>query len=235
MAERVWQNFDWLILIPVLLLIVMGLLTLYSVGHVPEDLRDTFQHEESLFFQKQAIRSLLGLAVLVIALVIPFRYYEGTAVLLYLASLILLVVVLLIGPSGRASRWIVFGGFRFQPSEFMKIGVIFLLARFLSGKKSNPNKPRALAISFLLTAIPFLLVVKQPDLGTALVFPALLFPILYWRGLDEGILIRAVAGREAVAAPLVAGLRGTTSTAARIARLVGSLKKKVKIGHLTYA
>ena len=189
MAERMLQNLDWLILLPVLILIMMGLLTLYSVGHVPEDLRDTFQYEESLFFQKQLIRSLIGLAVLIIALVIPFRYYEGTAVLIYFVSLILLIVVLLLDPSGRASRWIVVGGFRFQPSEFMKIAVIFLLARFLAGKKSNPNRPRALAISFLLTVVPFLLIVKQPDLGTALVFPALLFPILYWRGLDEGILI----------------------------------------------
>ncbi|UCF05749.1 MAG: rod shape-determining protein RodA [bacterium] len=189
MGDRFLHNLDWLILLPVLLLIGFGLLTLYSIGHVPDDLGRTFQSGESSFFHRQVIWFLIGIGVLIFATIVPFRYYESLAVLLYLAGVGLLIVVLVLEPSQKASRWIVLGGFRFQPSEFMKVAVIFLLARVLAEKRNDPNKLRVLALSFLIVTIPFLLVVKQPDLGTSLVFPALLFTILYWRGLNENILV----------------------------------------------
>ncbi len=189
MPTRYFQDFDWLILIPVLALMLVGLLTLYSVGHVPGELRGAFPEGETQFFHKQVVWSILGIAVMVITFLLPFGYYESTALFLYLAGALLLIIVLLLEPFKGASRWIVLGGFRFQPSEFMKIAVIFLLARFLSGKRSDPNRLRVLVITFAVVAVPFLLVVKQPDLGTSLVFPALLFPVLYWRGLNESILM----------------------------------------------
>jgi rod shape determining protein RodA len=189
MGDRFFHNIDWLILLPVLLLIGFGLLTLYSIGHIPDDLDSTFQSGGSSFFHRQVIWFLIGIGVMIFAIMVPFRYYESLAVLLYLAGVGLLIVVLVLEPSQKASRWIVLGGFRFQPSEFMKIAVIFLLARVLAEKRNDPNRLRVLALTFLIVAIPFLLVVKQPDLGTSLVFPALLFTILYWRGLNENILI----------------------------------------------
>ena len=81
------------------------------------------------------------------------------------------------------------GGFKVQPSEFMKVAVIFLLARFLAEKRNRASDVRVLVVSAIITLIPFALVIKEPDLGSALVYLALLFPILYWRGLDEGIII----------------------------------------------
>ena len=147
LGDRFFQNFDWLIVFPVILLIGIGLLALYSVGHVPADLKEAFQAWESPFFEKQLVWSLLGLVVLVLALLIPFRYYESSGVLFYFIGLSLLVVVLALEPSKKASRWIVLGGFRFQPSEFMKIAVIFLLARFLAEKRNNPNSLRVMAVS----------------------------------------------------------------------------------------
>jgi len=189
LGERFFRNFDWLILLPVLLLIGFGLLTLYSVGHIPDELKDTFQAEESLYFKKQLIWAAVGLVVMAFAMLMPFRYYEATAVLFYVVGLLLLIAVLLLEPTKRANRWIVIGGFQFQPSEFMKIAVIFLLARFLADKRSNPNSLRVVIISLVIILVPFLLIVKQPDLGTSLVFLALVFPILYWRGLRAGTLI----------------------------------------------
>jgi rod shape determining protein RodA len=174
---------------PVALLIGFGLLTLYSVGHVPEELRDSFQLAESLFFSRQLIWVILGIVALSVAAIIPFRYYESAAVLFYAFGLLLLVIVLLQAPAKGTSRWVVIGGFNLQPSEFMKVALIFLLARFLAEKKNNPNKIRVIAVSLAMVIIPTVLVMKQPDLGTALVFPALLLPILYWRGLNEGIII----------------------------------------------
>ncbi len=189
MTDRILRHFDLLILLPVLLLIGFGLLTLYSVGHVPEELKDAFQPAESQFFTRQLIWAALGIAVMIVAMAVPFRNYESAAVLFYVVGVILLVVALFQSPAKGTSRWIVIGGFNLQPSEFMKIAVIFLLARFLAEKKSDPNKIRVIAIAMAAVALPTLLVMKQPDLGTALVFPALLLPILYWRGLNEGIII----------------------------------------------
>jgi rod shape determining protein RodA len=189
MTERIFRNFDWVLLVPVILLIGFGLLTLYSVGHVPEDLKESFQPAESLFFSRQLIWVALGIVAMIVAMSIPFRYYESAAVLFYVFGLLLLIVVLFQAPSKGTSRWIVIGGFNLQPSEFMKIALIFLLARFLAEKKNNPNTIRVIAISLAVVAIPTILVMKQPDLGTALVFPALLLPIFYWRGLNDGIIL----------------------------------------------
>lgn len=189
MAEGKLRNMEWPILISAVLLIAIGLINLYSVGHVPAELRETFRTQGTTFFERQIIWALAGLIVMGIAFVIPFRYFEGTAVIFYSLALIFLIVVLLLEPLKGSSRWISLGAFRFQPSEVMKIALIFLLARFLAEKRHDPNRVRITAAAILLAAVPTLLTMKQPDLGTALVFPALLFPILYWRGLNEGIMI----------------------------------------------
>ncbi len=189
MVERFSHDFDWLILIATLILIGMGLLTLYSVGHIPGELRESFPAGKSIFFEKQLIWSLLGLVVMALVFFIPFSYYESTAVVLYVLGVILLAALLFLETGGGANRWIVLGAFRFQPSEFMKIAVMFLLARFLAEKRNNPNNLKVFAIAAFIALVPFPFIVKQPDLGTALVFPAVLIPILYWRGLNEGVLI----------------------------------------------
>ncbi|MDD3643705.1 MAG: rod shape-determining protein RodA [Candidatus Krumholzibacteria bacterium] len=189
MSGRFLRNLDWLILLATVLLIAVGLLNLYSVGHVPEDLREMVAGRDILFFQRQLLWALLGFAAMAAAFSIPFRYYEGGAVVLYIATLLLLVAVLFLEPAKGSSRWIALGGFRVQPSELAKISLIFILARFLAEKRHDPNRLRIIIVAFGAVIVPVLLVMKQPDLGTALVFPALLLPILYWRGLDEGVMI----------------------------------------------
>jgi len=189
MGERYFHDFDWLILLPALLLIVLGLLTLYSIEHVPEEFRDAFRPQQSGMLARQLIWVLAGLVVMTVACLVPFRYYEGMAVIFYGIGLLLLIAVLFLPAVKGSHRWIELGAFSLQPSEFMKIAVIFLLGRFLAEKKNRPDSFRVLAIAGAVVIVPFLLIMKEPDLGTALVFLALLFPILYWRGLDEGLII----------------------------------------------
>jgi rod shape determining protein RodA len=159
------------------------------VGHIPPELSEAFEGGNMRFFERQLVWSALGLGVMALAYFIPFRYYEGGAVIFYSIVLVMLAAVLLMGAAKGSSRWIVIGGFRFQPSEVMKVGMIFLLARFLAEKRHDPNRLRVLAAATACMLVPFILVVRQPDLGTALVYPALLLAILYWRGLDEGRMI----------------------------------------------
>jgi rod shape determining protein RodA len=189
MGERYFHDFDWLILLPALLLIVIGLLTLYSIGHVPEEFRDVFQGPRTDYLARQLLWVLGGLVMLTAACLIPFRYYEGLAVVFYGVGLALLVAVLFAPAVKGAHRWIGVGAFNLQPSELMKVAVIFLLARFLAEKRNRPDSVRVLAVGAAIAVVPFLLVMKEPDLGTALVYLALLFPIMYWRGIDEGLLI----------------------------------------------
>ncbi len=189
MAERNIRNLEWAILIPAVLLMIIGLVNLYSVGHVPSELQETFRQGSSAFFYKQLMWCVAGLVLMGVAFMIPFRYFEGTAVVSYCLLLVLLGVVLLFEPLKGSSRWIGFGPFRFQPSELMKIAMIFILARYLSEKRNDPNRPKVIATAITVMALPFLLILKQPDLGTALVFPAILFCLLFWRGLNEGLLI----------------------------------------------
>lgn len=192
MAERYFHDFDWLILVPALLLIVLGCLTLYSIQHIPEEFRDAFQTAKTDYLARQLGWVLVGLAVMAAACLIPFRYYEGMAVIFYGVGLVLLIGVLFAPAVKGARRWIDIGGFNLQPSEFMKIAVIFILARFLAEKRNRPDSFRVLTVGAAIAFVPFLLVMKEPDLGTALVYLALLFPILYWRGIDESLLILAM-------------------------------------------
>ncbi|RLC09166.1 MAG: rod shape-determining protein RodA, partial [Deltaproteobacteria bacterium] len=166
MSDKSLQNMDWLVLMSAVLLIVIGLLNLFSVGHIPAELSETFEGGNMRFFQKQVIWGALGLGVMALAYFIPFRYYEGGAVIFYFTVLIMLIVVLLMGAAKGSSRWIVLGGFQFQPSEVMKVAIIFLLARFLTEKRHDPNHLKILFAATAITLVPFLLVVKQPDLGT---------------------------------------------------------------------
>jgi len=187
MTERYLRNIDWLIFLAVIIVVLMGLLTLYSIGHA--DSQGAEDEGNYYFFKRQLLWVSLGLLVMAVAAAIPFRYYETAAYLFYILGIILLVLVLFISRGGAARRWIVIGSFHLQPSEFMKIAIIFALARFLAEKRNNPNYLRVIVVSSAIVAFPFLLVVKEPDLGTALVYPALLIPMLYWRGLNENSLL----------------------------------------------
>ena len=192
MADRYVHDFDWLILIPALLLIVLGCLMLYSIEHVPEEFRDSFQGASSGILARQLQWVLAGLVVMAVACLIPFRYYEATAVVFYGIGFVLLIAVLFAPAVKGAHRWIDIGAFSLQPSEVMKIGVLFLLARFLAQKRNRPDSFRVIVIAASVAIVPFLLVMREPDLGTALVYLALLFPVLYWRGIDESLLILAM-------------------------------------------
>jgi rod shape determining protein RodA len=108
---------------------------------------------------------------------------------IYILSLGLLVVVLIIGSIFSGSqRWISMGGITFQPSEFAKVALVIILSKFFAGQEYTEYRLRDLWRPFLLVAIPFALIVKQPDLGTALmlIFIAasiILFMKLNWRSM----------------------------------------------------
>lgn len=175
---------DHLALGSILGLLLVSWVTLYSVTHVPvpEGFGAGLEVGRGIF-ARQLIWTGIGLLALYLGFWVPFRLLEATAYVQYVAVLALLIVVLLLPHRAEVERWIVIGPAQFQPSEFAKMAIIFALARYLAKLRGDVNQLRHLIPPVLLVLVPVVLILKQPNLGTALVFFAILIPMLFWRGL----------------------------------------------------
>jgi rod shape determining protein RodA len=172
------RDLDYFLLIPALLLCGTGLLCIYSA---------TYQGGEDLQFNftKQLIHFGIGIILMVTIILIPLRLIDGVAILLYSVTIVLLVLVLAAGSVRYgAQRWFTIGPFSLQPSEIAKIAGIICIARMLALSRVNPAHIANIVITFALTLIPMFLVIKQPDLGTALCIGSVALPILYWHGIS---------------------------------------------------
>lgn len=169
-------------------LAVYGLAALYSAGQtdVPTFVTD--------IWQRQLIWLGVGIAGAWLTFRTSPRMLEWATPLAYGAALFLLALTLVIGTgAGTAAgsrSWIAIGGVRLgQPAELAKIGLILMLARWLVERRQPPATLRDLATPVLLTLGPFLLVFLQPDLGSAIVFVAILFAMLFWAGTRLSLLL----------------------------------------------
>ncbi len=135
-------------------------------------------------------RQFLWLAVSLVGFVVISRvragWIEWIAYPTYGAAVILLAATLVVGTgAGTAEgvgRWIAVGPVRFQPAEFAKLAAVLGLARFLSSRDGSPESLKDLVAPATLMGLPLILVMLQPDLGTALAFVGILFAGLYWAG-----------------------------------------------------
>jgi len=146
------------------------------------------------------LRLCLGFTVLLVVAQIRPEFLERWSPYLFIAGMLLLVAVLALGVIGKgAQRWLDLGVLRFQPAEIMKIAVPMMLAWYLARKNLPPSLPR-LAAAFLMMAVPAFMIIKQPDLGTALlVFGAGVF-VLFLSGMQWRVILTLLA-IVAVAAP----------------------------------
>jgi len=176
------RRIDWVIVGCVLSLSLYGLLAIYSATHSSESV------QIRLNFDRQIIWIAMGLVVGAILTFLPTTWFISLSTFLYSPLLLALLALELFGRSGDANRWLDIAGFRFQPSELMKPVVVLTLARFLSEDSNSPNQFKKLALAFLLVLVPFVLVLKQPDLGTSLSFLVILIPMLFWRGLKPFVI-----------------------------------------------
>jgi rod shape determining protein RodA len=141
---------------------------------------------------RQSIFALVGAVGLVVALLIDPDYYRRYRKVIYALTIALLLVVMALGADVRGStRWIDFGFFRFQPSEFGKLLLALFLAGVLAGRGRRVGEWRTTAAVVGLAAIPTMLVFLQPDIGTALVYGSILAAALFFAGTrwrDLGVL-----------------------------------------------
>lgn len=160
------RTIDWPLLAAALLLVAFGLAAIFSITlnrEVPDLGR----------FWRQIGFIVFGLAALIVVSRTDYRFVLSGAKALYGFAIVLLIAVLLFGTTVRGARaWFTFGGFSFQPVEFVKLFVIVALARYLAPYLQERLTWRAIGWTFLLTALPTVLVMLQPDLGSATVLVA---------------------------------------------------------------
>lgn len=138
----------------------------------------------SAAIQRQSIYLLVGFIVMLVAAQIPVYRYARLAPWMYLAGMLSLIAVLVIGVGAKgAQRWLALGGFRFQPSEIMKLAVPLTIAWYLA-KRSLPPNPKYVAATLFLMGLPAVFIFLQPDLGTAILVAVSGFFVLFLAGLS---------------------------------------------------
>lgn len=181
------KSFDRQLVIVAVLLTLFGLATLYSAGQTDVPTRAAgVWHRQFVWFG-------IGVVVAFAVFQVSPRLLEWLAPALYGFSILLLLIVLVIGTgAGTAAgskSWLSIGGHQVgQPSELAKVATVLMLARYLSNRKEPPRGLRDLIGPGLIVGVPFLLVMKQPDLGSALVFIGILFAMLFWAGVRPRLL-----------------------------------------------
>jgi len=186
--HRLLENFNWPILFSSLILCAGGLLNLYSVSSAVE-----FSGEFS-WFTRQLLYLIPGLAGLGAMLFLDYQYLRKLAWPFYAVNLICLIAVFFAGTKiNGATRWLDVILFRFQPAEVIKVALVVLLAARLTRRKVDLLGFRDLCLPLLLIGVPFWLIHKQPDLGTALHLAATCLPMfLVLRFRAQVVMVAAV-------------------------------------------
>ncbi len=180
--RRLLANVDWLLLVAAGAVISLGAVTLANLD---------VSRAGSGIAVRQLLWVGLGLIALVTVASVDYRNLVRAAPVLYLAGIAGLVAVLTMGRTvSGARRWIPVGPFTVQPSELFKVVFVLMIAWVLTTRWAQPLGRGVLALASVLLAVPFVLIVKEPDLGSALV----LIPVLVFLLVGAGIRLRLLAG-----------------------------------------
>ena len=186
MNKKILKNIEWSILICVAILIAIGCVALYSATQNSE-------HDELI---KQLIWLSISVPVLIAVIVIDYELIIKVAPIGYGIMLLLLVAVLFTKPINGATSWFIIGSVSIQPAEFAKIFVVLTLALVISkiqekGKNEISN-PLKLGLCLLVLAVPILLIIKQPDYGTAIAFVIATLFMLLISGINKKYIFSAL-------------------------------------------
>ncbi|MGH9178617.1 MAG: rod shape-determining protein RodA [Acidimicrobiales bacterium] len=196
-----WRHVDFTLLGAVLAIASLGVLMVYSATR-------NLGADEMFFLRRQAAFALIGLGVMALVATIDYRVFRDRAPIIYLACIAGLVLVL--SPLGSNSRgaqaWFQLAGFQLQPSELAKIGLIICIAAYGAAHRGDLDA-RRLMTALGLAGLPMVLINLQPDLGTVLVFAAILMGALMVAGARaRHMAVLALAGAVAVVAVFQLGL-----------------------------
>lgn len=184
--NRFFFNVDWTTILIYIALSCIGFLSIYSAVYNP-DKADAFSFSTS--YGRQLIFIITGLILGLSILLFDAKFFSVFAPIIYGGTMILLLLVLVIGNKvGGNQAWIVVGPLKLQPAEFAKFGTALLIARYIGSFSPKFNDIKSIGIAALIIGLPPLLVLLQPDTGSALVFLAFLLP-LFREGLSGYFLL----------------------------------------------
>ncbi|MBW1993961.1 MAG: rod shape-determining protein RodA, partial [Deltaproteobacteria bacterium] len=196
--RRLVQHFDWGLFGLTLLLGILGVITLYSAVTAGS------QNPQKVIYIKQIIWFVSGLVLMTAVFLFDYKKLDQWALLIYAACILLLICVLVFGPYiGGSRRWLILGWISIQPSELVKIALIIVLSRYYSRHVNTTGLTiKDLVIPVVLTLIPFILIVKQPDLGTALLLAMIAGTITLFVKIERRSLL-FILSTCAVTVPLI--------------------------------
>lgn len=183
------RRLDWNIILVILALNVIGLINLYSATHGPNS-----KEVESLFIN-QIVWLISGWSIFFIATLLDYAIVSRICYVIYFFNLLAILYVDFFGKIALgAQRWIDFGFFRYQPSETMKLALIMLMAKVLSQRNSLGAGMgfRELMTPLILVLLPVILVMKQPDLGTAMMIVAISGSMILFTKVRKHIIVSAI-------------------------------------------
>ncbi len=196
MRKKILKNVDWGILICSIILCVIGMIALFSAT----------QETGYSDLKKQMLWFIVSIPVILILIFVDYELIAKISPVFYGIFIILLVAVLFTEPINGATSWFEFKFFSLQPAEFAKIFVIltfaFVICKIQKKGRNEINKPWKLLASLLIVGIPILLIIKQPDYGTAAAYIVAMLMILFTAGIDKKYIIGCVL-IIAIAVPLL--------------------------------
>lgn len=185
------SSFDWLSIFIYILLVFIGWVNIYSAS-----LADTSTSLLDLdqIYGKQLLWIMLSVLLITLVLSIESKFYERFSSVIYIISLLSIIGLFFFGKTiNGATSWYAIGGFTLQPAEFAKVATALALAKFVSDIQTNIKKISDQLKAFVIIALPALIILPQPDAGSAMVYAAFFFP-LYREGLSGVYLIIALVG-----------------------------------------
>ena len=169
-----FRNYNFRALIYMILLSVLGILVVGSASN---------QDRSSVI--KQIIGVVVSLIICLVLSLIDYHQYFRFTTLIYVVCAGMLAAVLLFGRTTKgATRWLRIGGIQIQPSEFVKIGLILILANFLSRNRDKINEPKTLGMTALICVLPVGMVYLQPNLSTTIVICFMILCMIYVAGIS---------------------------------------------------
>ncbi len=188
LRKELTSIFDWVLLVPMLLLVTISIVALNSAGF------DIYTQESDRVYITQFIAAIFGLVSLVLIMIVDYTKFRKYAYWIYGFGCLLVIITLVFGQRIRGVKgWLAIGGHSVQFSEFMKIAVIIMLARYLENRAKEINTVFDLIVPGIIVGVPFLMILMQPDLGTALVFIPIIIFMLIIDDADISLIISVVS------------------------------------------
>ena len=231
--SKTFSSFDWTSILIYILLVAIGWINIYSASL--SEASSSFMDLDQVY-GKQFLWILLSLFLIVIVLSIESKFYERFAGVFYVISLISIIGLFFFGKTiNGATSWYAIGGFTIQPAEFAKVATALALAKYVSDIQTNIRNIRGQFKAFIIIALPALIILPQPDAGSALVYSAFFFP-LYREGLSGVYLMAGALGVVVFVLTLVFSPIWVSIGSAVVAAVFYLFNKKKRLGliaHLT--